>query len=387
MPHDYRGRGYGGFTAFEIPVASVLLHGKTYITEMDDRTHRLQPPQASRTETPWQTAQSIERNIATALCYASGAEFKDWAYGWFEDEPTMDVIRQMNQVAQESVRHDRTPTAEIAVIINPRSTKYVRDESPLYATLNNQQMHLCYPRIGAPHDRVMIDDLAQARDYKLYIVQDCLYLTEAECRTLKETICGRGKTVLWLYAPGIVGDGGISVERMSDLVGMKLKVHDANERFHLRLTAAQHPYLKGIDAGTERFTYEKLSPLFWVDDPEAQMLGTGWHNYGVTKPCFAVKGMPNWTSVYCSVPVLPPAVIRNIAREAGVHIYDDRDDFVAANNWLLTVCAAGDGPRIIRLPRRATVVDALTGETVATDAGEFEVGMQYGETGVWKLEP
>ena len=26
-------------TAFEIPVASVLLHGKTYITEIDDRTH------------------------------------------------------------------------------------------------------------------------------------------------------------------------------------------------------------------------------------------------------------------------------------------------------------------------------------------------------------
>jgi len=68
MPHDYRGRGYGGYTAFEIPVASILLHGKTYIAENDDRTHRLLPPQASSTETPWQTAQSLKRNIATALC-------------------------------------------------------------------------------------------------------------------------------------------------------------------------------------------------------------------------------------------------------------------------------------------------------------------------------
>ena len=33
-------------------------------------------------------------------------------------------------------------------------------------------------------------------------------------------------------------------------------------------------------------------------------------------------------------PIARIAVIRNIAREAGVHIYTSNDDFVAANNWL-----------------------------------------------------
>ena len=86
----------------------------------------------------------------------------------------MNLIRQMNQLAQESANHDRTQIAQIAVVINPRSTMYLRDDSKLYSTLNLQQMHLVYPRIGAPHDRIMIDDLAKARDYDLYIVQDCL---------------------------------------------------------------------------------------------------------------------------------------------------------------------------------------------------------------------
>jgi hypothetical protein len=97
--------------------------------------------------------------------------------------------------------------------------------------------------------------------------------------------------------------------------------------------------------------------------------------------------MPDWTSAYCSLPVLPPAVIRNIAREAGVHIYCDNNDFIAANNWLLCVCAASDGPRTIRLPRRAKVVDALTGELTAKDAREFTLEMEYGETRVWQLAP
>ena len=114
----------------------------------------------------------------------------------------MGLIRQLNRLAQESAQHDRTPTAQIAVIINPRSTMYLRDESKLYRTLNHQQMHMVYPRIGAPHDRIMIDDLPKARDYKLYIVQDCLYLTDAQRQMLKDVVCRNGKTVLWLYAPG-----------------------------------------------------------------------------------------------------------------------------------------------------------------------------------------
>lgn len=107
---------------------------------------------------------------------------------------------------------------------------------------------------------------------------------------------------------------------------------------------------------------------------------------GTRKPGFAVRTFDSWTSVYCSVPVLPPAVLRNIASEAGAHIYTDTDDAVAANDWMLCVCAASDGPRTIRLPKRATVVDALSGETTAKDASHFEVDMKYGETRVWKLE-
>ena len=386
MPNDYYGRGHGGYTAFEIPVASILLHGKTYITEIDDRTHLTTQFGGlhSQTETPWQTAQVARRTVATVVCNASGGEFKDWANGWWEDKETMAVIRQMNQLAQESVNHDRTPIARIAVIINPASTKYVRDESKLYRTLNYQQMHLVYPRIGAAHDRIMIDDLPKARDYDLYIVQDCLYLTDAQRRMLKETICRAGKTVLWLYAPGIVGDKGISVDAVSDLVGMKLAVHGATTRFHLKLSNGVHPYNQGV-VGTEYPTHDDFGPLFYLDDPTATTLGMGRYHMGLIRPAFAVKKMKDWTSVYCSLPVLPPAVIRNMAREAGVHIYCDNNDFMAANNWLLCVCAASDGPRTIRLPHKAKVVDALTGEVTAPDAKEFTLEMKYGETRVWKL--
>ena len=386
MPNDYRGRGLGGFTAFEIPVASVQIHGKTYITEVDDATHRTLDWPCIRTETAWQTAQSAKRTIAAALCYASGAEFKDWANGWWEDEETMALIRQMNRLAQESAQHDRTPTSQIAVVINPRSTMFLRDESKLYRTLNHQQMHMVYPRIGAPHDRIMIDDLPKARDYQLYIIQDCLHLTDAQRQMLRDVACRNGKTVLWLYAPGIVGDHGLSVDGVGELVGMKLAVQEMTGQYRLRLVSGTHAYTQGV-IPKEYLAEDEIGPLLYVADPGVTELGRAWHNnIKTTKPAFAVKKMPDWTSVYCSVPALPTAVIRNIARAAGAHIYVDNDDFLAANNWLLTVCAASDGSRTIRLPKSATVVDALTGETTAKSTSQFEIDMKYGETRVWKLE-
>jgi hypothetical protein len=62
------------------------------------------------------------------------------------------------------------------------------------------------------------------------------------------------------------------------------------------------------------------------------------------------------------------------------------DDFVAANNWLLTLCASNDGPRTVRLPRRATVIDAMTGARVANGTDRFDVTLKFGETAVWKME-
>ncbi len=387
MPNDYRGRGVNGFTGFEIPIASVLLHGKTYITEVDDRTHPVESFLFGTAESPWHTAQALKRTVAAAICQASGAEFKDWAAGWFEDDETQSVIRKLNVIAQESTRHDRTPTAEIAVILNPRSTCHVRDGSLLYDTLNNQQMHLCYPRIGAPHDRLLVDDLALARDYKLYIVQDALHLTDAQRRLIKRKICTKGHTVLWIYAPGVVGERSVGAENISKLVGMRIRCRETYEHLHLHLhlSAGAHPYNRGIPAGTGLNTWEGFYPLFYVDDPQATTLGWGGdvHN---SKPAFAVKPMADWTSVYCSVPVLPPTVIRNIAREAGVHIYSEMDDFVAANNWLLTLCASNDGLRTVRLPRRATVIDAMTGARVANGTDRFDVTLKFGETAVWKME-
>lgn len=46
----------------------------------------------------------------------------------------------------------------------------------------------------------------------------------------------------------------------------------------------------------------------------------------------------------------------------------------------------GNGTRTVRLPRRTTAVDALSGQAQATNATEFDIDMEYGETRVWAMQ-
>ena len=76
---------------------------------------------------------------------------------------------------------------------------------------------------------------------------------------------------------------------------------------------------------------------------------------------------------------------RQVAREAGVHLYSEAGDQVLAEKQLLTVHAAQDGARQIALPRRCRVQDAWSGEIVLEDGTEFTANLKRGETAVWQI--
>lgn len=77
---------------------------------------------------------------------------------------------------------------------------------------------------------------------------------------------------------------------------------------------------------------------------------------------------------------------RRAARDAGVHFYAEPGDQVLAESRMLALHAATDGERVVRLPQARTVIDAMTGQRVATGLREFRVSLRQGETAVWWLE-
>ena len=97
--------------------------------------------------------------------------------------------------------------------------------------------------------------------------------------------------------------------------------------------------------------------------------------------------MPGWTSIYSSAPILPAALLRNIARAAGCHIYSDGGDVVYANREFLGVYSPAGGSRTIHLPERSDVTDLLTDKILRKTCAEFPVELPPNTTLLLKLEP
>ena len=195
---------------------------------------------------------------------------------------------------------------------------------------------------------------------------------------------------------------------MSALTGIQLAESNTAGELRVEITNFDHPYTKSLHRGFVYGTdidvnsiirwydhqiYLKdprdpslrrdlpgfsISPRFYSEDGEAIVLGK---LAGVDKPGLVVKRQPDgWTSVYSSAPILPAALLRNIVRAAGGHIYSDANDVVYANKNTLCIYSPAGGMRMVRLPTSLRVVDLLDGAVFADGATEFPLTLAANST-------
>ncbi len=380
-PLSYHERHAGGLYYTQLLPGSVRLAGKLYYDEDDTFTHRAQ-------ETPWrpkckdaaETAHVLWRNFAGTLRECGAFWWMDHdGEGWYRDDALMAEVAGMAGLAQARLGEDRTPTAQIAVLASPASQAHLRYDAALVDALLPLQLSELIS-LGAPADYYMVSDVARlaaepwSANYRFIVVLDALYLSEAERAALARWAKSDGRTVLWCYGAGLLTDTAVSPAAQAALTGLWVRLIDRVGPLRAET------YLTGT-----RLTYggtRDIGPELVGDDPDAEALG--WSLYR-GQPVLLRRRFPTWTSLWSGVPTLPAAVLREFARDAGVHLYLETGDRVWADRGLLTVHAAFEGPRTITLPTPATVEDVRTGRLVAVDATEIPLTLRRGETAVWRL--
>ncbi len=398
--YQYRVRQAGGSTVPITTVASLRLHGKMYWLEDDTRTHLSSPTSSyGRARDLWESVNILKRNAAAAVAEASPMWYLDFEGHWHNHPEIMRTVEQVRRIADEALTRDRRRNAEIAVIVNQRTVRYLRSSTALWLPVLCHEYFEELPRIGAPFDSYIIEDLARddMPEYKLYILLDTFALNEGEKQLLRDKVLGRDHTVLWHYAPGYITQTGLSDAAMSEITGIELRALDVGGSPRAMLSDLQHPMTRDCPPGLTWGTKLPVGPIITCADPIAQVLGMQHCAPGTTpagrfkvgdvfEPALAVKDMGDWTSVWCGVPPMPSTLLRNIAAAAAVHIYDAAEDFVCANNVMVAVHTRYAGERTIRLPRRCRVVDAFTGEEIGADIDSFTADLQRYETRMWWLE-
>lgn len=358
---------------------SYRLHGKLYWDEVDTRTHLYPQDIGYRTATVEETLAVHRRAVGWSLTKGTGL----WWFllagnATFHQDAIMEDISLLRAAVGRALVADRATTAQVAVFADEESMHFTNTNSAFHGALLRETLEEL-ARMGAPSDTYRLDDIADPRlpDYRLYLFLNAFYTDPARRRAIAAAVRQRGRVAVWVYAPGYIADEGFDEAAMLELTGLTLRHADQPARVRLEVTASAHPITRACPSAGPSY---EIGPRFWSDDPQAVVLGTvGGH------PGLVLREFAEWRSVYSALP-LRRELLLGLCRYAGVHLYSESFDVCGANRSYVMLHTTTPGRKIIHLPRKCTISDAVRQDRVAVGTDTVALDLPAGATWLLRLE-
>lgn len=372
-PISYQGRAPGGSAPFAVPLDSIALAGKLFVSEDDTKTHLAidETPDEAYNPKIADRAQAMAthwRNFGAATARGVGVSWMDlWGQGWLDDAALWQNIGRMRAVGEALAERRRAnsgtkpvPAPDVAVIVDERSFFNVRDEDQLTTLLIERQRDLLI-RSGARVGFYLLSDLEKPNfpDAKLLLFLNAFSIPESVRTAIRTRFQTNGRTLAWLYAPGSREE---SLAESAEMVGMQLRLQPWGAKSGLLITDESSPLtdgLKGQRIGEEA----RVNPSYYVTDPRAHALG----EYVATgNIALAVRKHARYLSVFIGERVLTHALLRGLYRLAGVPLYSPDDDVAWVGDSIVSLHSAPGGSTTVYLPNEAVLFDIVSGETLAS---------------------
>ncbi len=398
-PLMYWDRKLGGPSMWWLPIDSLQAHGKIAINEADSYSFLHEGSLSYGIQNLWDSQQVLRRDAAAAI--AKGM-FEWHFFGnlgdekMFEKAPALvEELTKLNKMMEQSLATDRSSLSEVAVVVDRHSLLCLHPNSYLPGFIYYQLPELA--RMGAPFDIYLLSDLETVaqRPYKLIVFLNAYWL-DSQQRKAIDKLKNKNRTLLFLYACGLVNEKKVDTKNISNLTGISIDAKAVNAPLEISVVDTSHPITKGLPIGftfgcrarelaTPQWYPEKpiISPVLFANDSKAKGLGT---LIGFNKCGFAVKEFPHWRSIWVGANVLPARLLRNICRYAGVHIYDYDEDIVYVNRSWLAIHLAKSGEKRIFLKDKKIVISALDGKIIGRGISSFSLKGRKGDTFIFKID-
>ena len=365
-PSSYSFRDYESTSAFMVTYDTLNIRNKLYYLEFDHITHLAPqfieghgiPGYASKFKDEAETIEVMRRDFI--LCAAKGAAlwWFDMFEGWFYSDGMMNEIAKMIQISEYLGNIPQHSCSEIAVFAEGESLYHANKNAKLNTDLLGYERGEL-AKMGAPYDLYSICDLqkevATSDRYKLYIFLDSFQIPESDKRFIEEKLKAKGKSILWIYAPGYISETGYSLSNLCELVGMTIKENPLKEN--------------SIQFENKRYGFQNtLTPSFYVEDETASTLGT--FDSGKTALAYQENGKGNL--FYSACGRIPAEVFRKVASLSGVHLYSENNVPVYVNDTILGVFAPKEGTNLY-LSQDCTLTELFTQKTYLTKDKTIEI--------------
>jgi hypothetical protein len=307
------------------------------------------------------------------------------------------AVEPLNFIYNNSKNYDRRSNSEVLVVSDEISCSYNTykwDNPLLRSSLRTPQID--FVQMGTPNDQILLDDIALLPDpnqYKLIIFLNCWHMSNSQ-RALVDSLKGNGRTLVFCYAAGYFNQNVTSQTAMESMIGMTMTVVNYEPFITPRVyVKSDHPLGANIIAkGVTIFgPTSSVCGNIYVTDATTSRLGTE-SSSGDSYRYMAIKDMGTWKSIYCITAQMPAAAFREIARYAGVHIYNENNDTFYANKSYVCIhpnhAEGTQQSRTITFPFAVDIYDAETeGLPLQSNVTSYTRSYDGGETKVYRYVP
>lgn len=341
---------------------SIQKAGKLFYYEADTRTSmskwisQLQPeidPYNEYDLPNWLGPDTVEKStellkavFSRVICTGSANWWFDLWGGWYDHEKIQSQFKEMQKIGDESIHLPRESVAEVCVLVSEKSLLHVAASTRKNTWVGSQMHHL--GKIGTPYDIFLIDDLKtlDSSKYKLFIFLNAIFLDQETRLTVQEKCAKNECTLMWMYAPGLINEN-ISVDQVSSLVNMEIKLLDKNPETEIKISFKDQ---------ISTYKSAEISPFVFISSGADTAIGQTEHGYVV----LGEKKEKNYTTILCCAPPVPWSFIQYAAMKAGVHIYSTEGNVVYANQSYLSVSSLTPGRKKISLPGDCQLVELFS---------------------------
>ena len=249
------------------------------MVEADTRTHLHPRREYGKLSDARGSVAAIRREAATALthgCALWWCDFgSDGSGGWYDHPDLIAEVRRMVDLAGQRLRSSQHRRSEVVLVCDLQSCYFLADDDAMRTHLRlvdsvTGELH----RTGVPFDTLLLSDLdsADLSRARVLVFLNALHIPRAARPSLRRAT--KGRTVVWLWAPGVTDGADFSPELVTDMTGLRTRL--AGEGVTVSDVVARgpvHPLMAGLPT-TKRWA---LAPETTLAVPAA-FAEDNWYN-------------------------------------------------------------------------------------------------------------
>ncbi len=391
-PADYTARNVGyGFESEGI-ADSLHLRGGALLCENDCRTFA---PGEDHTQGAFRDLAEVRAGMLRNACWSiSRGHFDYWmiAGGQYFHHPLVHEhgIRVATPLLDAAPRMAHVETEHaLAMIIDDSGPEYENGTSGFENLSVLWQRVMGLAHCGIPYRIYLLSDLEKDNmpEYRAYLFPNLFKLDEERLALLQSKVLRDGRMAIFGPATGITDGETLSPDWVTRLLGVEMEMHNVHAPRRV-IVQGNHRVARALPAAMVYGDSQHYGPIFIpaknaVEEAGGVHLGMSTAFWSLNRTGVFLRDAGTHQVAWSLAMPFPPALLRELAREGGCHVWCEEDDVVLASDSFAALHSVKGGPRTLKLPSPRPVWDALSREKLGEAMTEIQMEITAPETRVF----